>query len=368
MTGVLNVGLTGGIGAGKSAVSARLAHRGAVIVDSDVLAREVVAPGTPGLSEVVDVFGVDVLDGSGALNRAALAARIFDDSAARARLEAIIHPRVRSRSEDLTKAAPSDAVVVNDIPLLAEVGLAPAFDLVIVVTAPRDLRLRRLAHRGLPTAQAEARIAAQAPDQVRAAVADVIISNAAGLSQLYATVDDLHGRMRAFEANKRHQRAVTEPTTPDQLPYDPHWPGRFNRLAARLRALLAEKALHIDHIGATAVPGLSGRDIIDVQVTVADDATAVSIRSPLTEAGFPPLPADASAGATPGLTYRHGGTDPGNVVCLHIVPVDSPAQPEAVALRDLLSGDATVRDEYAAVKAQPAAKRDWLTRTRQLRR
>src|SRR5690606_4987528 len=122
--GVLRVGLTGGIGAGKSEVARRLAGHGAVVVDADRLAREVVAPGTDGLAEMVARFGRRVLTADGGLDRAALAAVVFDDEAARRDLEAIIHPRVRARTAALVAAAPSDAVVVNDVPLLVEAGLA----------------------------------------------------------------------------------------------------------------------------------------------------------------------------------------------------------------------------------------------------
>src|SRR5688572_113811 len=125
---MLMVGLTGGIGSGKSAVAARLAELGAVVIDADRLAREVVAPGTDGLAEVVAGFGPEVLDASGALDRAALGRRVFGDEAARRRLEAIIHPRVRSRTADLVAAAPPGSVVVNDVPLLVEAGLAAGFE------------------------------------------------------------------------------------------------------------------------------------------------------------------------------------------------------------------------------------------------
>ena len=126
MQSMLRVGLTGGIGAGKSAVARRLTERGAMIIDADVLAREVVAPGTDGLAEIVEVFGAGVLTVDGELDRPALGARVFGDEAARRRLEKIIHPRVRTRTAELTRSAAYDAIVVNDVPLLVEAGLAPA--------------------------------------------------------------------------------------------------------------------------------------------------------------------------------------------------------------------------------------------------
>lgn len=185
------IGLTGGIGAGKSAVAARLAELGAVIIDSDQLARAAVAPGTEGLAEVVAAFGEGVLTESGELNRTALARLVFDDEAARRRLEKIIHPRVRARSAEIVTAAPADAVVVNDVPLLVEAGLAPSFDLVIVVLADDEVRLSRLAQsRGMSEADARARMGAQATDEQRRAVADVVIVNNGTRAELLAAVDE----------------------------------------------------------------------------------------------------------------------------------------------------------------------------------
>lgn len=184
------IGLTGGIGAGKSAVAARLAAHGAVIVDSDRLAREAVEKGSPGLAKVVEAFGPEVLDPDGALNRAALAQRVFNDDDARKRLESIIHPYVRERTAAIVAAAPPDAVVVNDVPLLVEAGLAAAYDKVIVVLADVDTRVDRLVRlRGMPEEDARARIAAQATDDQRRAVADIVIMNDGGPEDLDAAVD-----------------------------------------------------------------------------------------------------------------------------------------------------------------------------------
>jgi dephospho-CoA kinase len=191
------VGLTGGIGAGKSEVARRLAELGAVVIDSDRLAREVVEPGTEGLAEVVAAFGPDVLGPDGALDRPALGRRVFGDEVARHRLEAIIHPRVRARSAELIAAAPPDAVVVNDIPLLVESGIGAGFDLVVVVTAGEPSRLRRLARdRGMSAEEARSRMATQATDEQRRAVADVVLDNDGSLEELRAAVDRLwHERL-----------------------------------------------------------------------------------------------------------------------------------------------------------------------------
>jgi dephospho-CoA kinase len=186
------VGLTGGIGAGKSAVADRLAELGAVVIDADRLAREAVAAGTDGLAEVVAAFGPDVLSPDGALDRSALARRVFGDEAARRRLEEIIHPRVRARTAELVAAAPPDAVVVNDVPLLVETGIAAAFEVVIVVLADEETRVARLVgDRGMTREEAYARIRAQASDEQRRAVADVVIVNDGTLDDLYERVDEV---------------------------------------------------------------------------------------------------------------------------------------------------------------------------------
>jgi dephospho-CoA kinase len=186
---VLRIGLTGGIGSGKSTVSRLLADHGAVIVDADVIAREVVAPGTPGLASIAEVFGPGVLDDSGALNRPALAAVVFADPEARARLDAIVHPLVRARATEVASAAPPGAVVVHDVPLLVETGQAGVYDLVLVVEADPGTRVTRLVQRGLTAEDARARMAAQASDEQRRAVADVVMDNSGTPEQLAAQVD-----------------------------------------------------------------------------------------------------------------------------------------------------------------------------------
>lgn len=185
---MLLVGLTGGIGSGKSAVAARLRSLGAVVIDSDVLAREAVAPGSEGLAEVVAAFGAGVLAADGSLDRPALGRVVFGDDEARRRLESIVHPRVRARTAELVAGAPADSVVVNDVPLLVEKGYR--FPLVIVVQAPLSARIERLARdRGMSRAEAESRIAAQATDEQRREMADVVIDNDGTLDDLRSRVD-----------------------------------------------------------------------------------------------------------------------------------------------------------------------------------
>ncbi len=198
---MLRVGLTGGIGSGKSAVSSMLAEHGAVVIDSDLLAREVVAPGAPALAEIVDAFGLDVVTAEGELDRPAMARQVFGDDAARERLEAIIHPRVRARAAEIEGAAAADAVVVHDVPLLVETGQAGSFDVVLVVDTAPEVQIQRLVeHRSMTPAEARTRMAAQADREQRLAAADLVLSNDGSLAQLRAAVDqvweDLISRVR----------------------------------------------------------------------------------------------------------------------------------------------------------------------------
>jgi dephospho-CoA kinase len=187
---VLRVGLTGGIGSGKSAVARLLAEHGAVVVDADAIAREVVQPGTPGLAAVVAEFGGEVLTPDGALDRSRLGAIVFADPAARRRLNAIVHPLVGERSAQLSATAAADAVVVHDVPLLAENGLADGFDLVLVVESPESKRIARLRReRAMSEDEVRARMAAQASDAERRAIADVVIRNDSTLDDLADRVD-----------------------------------------------------------------------------------------------------------------------------------------------------------------------------------
>ncbi|MFJ1867292.1 dephospho-CoA kinase [Streptomyces sp. NPDC088097] len=182
---MLKVGLTGGIGAGKSEVSRLLAGYGAVVVDADRIAREVVEPGTPGLAAVVEAFGGSVLTSDGQLDRPGLGALVFSDPAKLRTLNAIVHPLVGARSAELEAAAGPDAIVVHDVPLLAENGLAALYDLVVVVDAAPETQLARLTgRRGMTEDEARARMAAQAEREQRLAVATIVIDNDGPLEAL----------------------------------------------------------------------------------------------------------------------------------------------------------------------------------------
>lgn len=193
----VRVGLTGGVASGKSTVSAILAELGAVVIDADALAREVVARGTPGLDAVAAEFGPSLLTPEGDLDRPAMGRLVFGDEAARRRLEAIVHPLVIRRMAELEAAAGEDDVVVHDIPLLAEGGRADAFDAVVVVDAPRDLQVQRmLSERGWTREDAESRIAAQATREERRAVATHVIDNSGSLEDLRARVEAVFDELR----------------------------------------------------------------------------------------------------------------------------------------------------------------------------
>lgn len=198
LASVLRVGLTGGIGSGKSEVSRRLEALGAVLVDADVIAREVVEPGTPGLAAVVDAFGAEVLLPDGSLDRERLGAIVFADAEERERLNAIVHPLVGERMREVVEVAPPGAIVVYDVPLLAENDLAGLYDLVVVVDAPVEEQVRRLTTaRGMTEEAARARIAAQATRERRRAIADRVIDNSGTIESLNAQVDALWAELAA---------------------------------------------------------------------------------------------------------------------------------------------------------------------------
>jgi len=193
----MRVGLTGGIGSGKSTVARLLAAKGAVVIDADALAREVVQAGTPGFDAVVAEFGSGVVGADGELNRAAIADVVFADPGARERLNAIVHPLVGQRSLELMTAAPEGAVIVYDIPLLVELNMAAGFDAVIVVEAAPEIRVERLVGRGVEPEQARARMAAQASDEQRRAVATYILDNSGDQTELAAQVEQVWERLSA---------------------------------------------------------------------------------------------------------------------------------------------------------------------------
>lgn len=360
----MKIGLTGGIASGKSVVASRLRELGAVLVDADALAREVVKPGTSGLAQVVEAFGQEMLGADGGLDRAKLGAVVFGDPDRLATLNGIIHPLVRERAAAMISAAPAGAVVVQDIPLLVETGQGSNFHLVLVVDAPDDVRVQRMVeHRNMTEEQALSRMAAQAGREARLAAADVVLDNSGTTQELRDSVDALwRRRLAPFAANITHARAAPRKGGPVLAPADPTWEAQAAKLAARLEAAAPAGIIAVDHIGSTAVPGLDAKDIIDLQLTVADLATADGIAPLLAAAGFPLWPGVLADNPKPShpdpadwAKRLHGNADPGRPVNLHVRPAGSPGCRFALCFRDWLRDDAAARSDYLAEKRRVAA-------------
>lgn len=358
---MITVAVTGGIGSGKSTVSAALRARGAVVVDSDQLAREVVAPGTPGLAAIAERFGAGMLTADGALDRAALASVVFADPAARAALEGITHPLVRAGFAEIRRQAAADAVVVNDIPLLTTMSAAAGFHLVIGVRADADLRVQRLVGRGLSAADARARMAAQLTDDERAPLCDVVLVNHGGPDDLVAQVDELWAnRLVPFERNTRlGQRALRG--GPALVDPRPQWAFDGRRLAARVSHLAG--GARVDHIGSTAIPGMPAKDVLDLQLTVPSLQIADELTAALTAGGFPRLagfeqdtPHPHGADPDPWRKRLHGNADPGQDLNLHVRVKDAPNWRWALLFRDWMITEPAVAQEYLAVKRSVAAE------------
>lgn len=358
---MLRIGLTGGMGAGKSTAARRLVALGAVLIDSDAIAREVVAPGTEGLAALVEAFGPGILAADGSLDRPALAARAFADDESRRTLNGITHPLVGRRTAELMAAAPADAIVVQDVPLLVENGLGAVTNLVVVVMAEIETRVRRLEEfRGIARADALARIKTQATDEQRRAAADVLLDNNAGAAELERQVDALwEDRLVPFEHNLRTRTRAPRGEVRLVGP-DPTWEAQAQRLIARLAVVCGAAARRIDHIGSTAVPGLPAKDVLDIQITVADLAAADGLRESLEGAGFPwieYLTDDPKSGTDPAEWGKrvHVNADPGRPVNVHLRVDGWPNQRWALAFRDWLRSDAAAREEYLAVKRKAEA-------------
>jgi dephospho-CoA kinase len=345
---MLRIGLTGGIGAGKSAVSATFSQCGGIVVDGDVIAREVVEPGTEGLAALVDAFGNDILLPDGALDRPALAAKAFSSDESRKTLNGIVHPLVGKRRAEIIAGVPDDAVVVEDIPLLVESAMAPLFPLVVVVHADAEVRVRRLVEqRGMAESDARARIAAQADDDQRRAVADIWLDNSGTPEALAERARAVwNNRIAPFAHNLSAGRVVDPPG--QVVPADPTWPQQAQRIVARLAAACGAKALRVDHIGPTAVPGRDTEDIIDIQVTVESLAVADEVAGPLLSAGYPridDITTDTPLTDDPAVWRKriHGSADPGRPTRVHLRVDGWPNQQFALLLADWLTANPGLR-------------------------
>ncbi len=370
---MLRIGLTGGIGAGKSALSATFARRGAVVVDGDVIAREVVEPGTEGLKALVEAFGDDILLPDGSLNRPALAAKAFRDDEARQKLNGIVHPLVGKRRTEIIASVPADSVVVEDIPLLVESGMAPLFPLVVVVHADVEVRVRRLVdQRGMSEEDARARIAAQATDEQRRAVADVWLDNSGSPDDLVRRAHEVwDDRILPFAHNVTERRIPPRPAR--VVAADPTWPDQARRIVNRVKTACGHRALRVDHIGSTAVPELVAKDVIDVQVTVESLAVADELVEPLLAAGYPRLEHINEDVAKPDARSRvadydhsddsslwskrfHASVDPGRPTNVHVRVDGWPGQQFALLFVDWLTAQPEVAAEYVNVKRAAAER------------
>jgi dephospho-CoA kinase len=356
---MLRVGLTGGIGSGKSTVARRLVERGAVLVDADVIAREVVEPGTPGLQAVLAEFGDELQAPDGSLDRAALARVVFGDENRRQALNAIVHPLVAARRSELVAALAPETVVVEDIPLLVENDLGAAFHLVVVVHASPQERVRRLvAERGMDADDAWARVRSQADDAARRAAADVWLDNSGSTKQLARAVDALWDRrLVPFERNVRTHTIAIRPDKPTLLPYDETWPAQGSRLSGRVALAAGSHGLGVEHAGSTAIHGIRAKDVIDLQLAVQSLDDADTIRPALEEAGFPCAPgiwADNPKPVDPDPAHwqkrLHGSADPARAVHLHIREQGSPGWRYALLFRDWLRANPAEAKAYEAEK------------------
>lgn len=366
---MLRIGLTGGIGAGKSALSSTFAGYGGIIVDGDVIAREVVQPGTDGLASLVEVFGDDILLPDGSLDRPALAAKAFRDDDARQKLNGIVHPLVGKRRAEIIAEVADDAVVVEDIPLLVESGMAPLFPLVVVVHADVEVRVRRLVEqRGMAEEDARARIAAQADDEQRRAVADIWLDNSGSPEDLVQRAHDVwNHRISPFAHNLTQLQVVRAPAR--VVPPDPTWPDQAQRIVNRLKTSCGAKALRVDHIGSTAVPEFEAKDAIDIQITVESLAVADELAEALLSAGYPRIQhitedgvkANARSTVTDydhsedqELWHKriHASADPGRPTNVHIRVAGWPNQQFALLFVDWLAANPDERAGYLCVKRE----------------
>lgn len=382
---MLRVGVTGGIGSGKSTVSGRLAELGAHVVDADVVAREVVEPGEPTLQRIRERFGEGVIRPDGSLDRAALAALVFPDRASLDALDTITGPAIAARVAAQRSAAPPDSVSVYDMPLLVERGLWVHEHLAVVVETDVETRVRRLVEqRGLPEEDARHRIAAQATDEQRRAVADVVLDNSGTPEELVRAVDELWAtRLEPYAANLASGTRSRRPDLVDAVVVEPRpdWEARAERVVARLAAALAptDVATEVSHIGSTSVPGLIAKDVIDVQVGVRRlaDADRDDVRRALADAGYVhthgihgDTPHPRGADPAEWLKRFLGGCDPANHVHVHVREQGSEGWRFALLFRDWLRHEPAETEAYAAEKrrllglhdttsAYVAAKEPW---------
>lgn len=362
---MLRVGLTGGIGSGKSTVAKRLAALGATIVDADQIAREVVEPGTRALAAIVERFGPEIVDADGALDRPALGRIVFGDPGALADLEAITHPAIWETTATRMAMARRDGIVVHDMPILVEKGLSSDYHLVVVVDTPEAERIRRLVEdRGMSESDARARIAVQASDDQRYAAADSVLTNTGSVAELEEAVDALWSdRILRFDENVRLGVVSRRSDELAEVLSEPRdaWAADAERLMGRLHKALGERAVSIDHVGSTAVPGLMGKDVIDLQIGVRSlrEADRAAFIDALTAAGFPRAAGhwwDSGADGKEWPKRIHGNADPERVAHIHIREQGSEGWVWALRFRDWMRADDQARGRYGTLKRDLASR------------
>lgn len=360
---MLRVGVTGGIGSGKSTVSRRLAQLGAVVVDADRVARDVVEPGERALDGIRNRFGDSVIRADGSLDRQRLAAIVFADPESLRDLESITGPAIADRAGLLRRATPADAVSVFDMPLLVERGLWVHEHLTVVVDADVETRVRRLVEqRGLHEADARNRIAAQADDDERRVVADVLLDNRGTPGELIDAVDRLWTRrLSPWNANLDSGTRIRRPDRGAVTDAQDDWQPRGARLVAKLAAAMARvpDVTEVSHIGSTSVPGLLAKDVIDLQIGVRDLGSAddALFRGAMALAGYVEVvgtvrdtPHPPGAQQSGWMKRFYGGCDPAEVVHVHVRESGSPGWRFALLFRDWMRSEATERAAYAAHK------------------
>lgn len=362
---MLRVGLTGGIGSGKSTVAGVLRELGAVVTDADQAARDVVVPGGSALAAIVAEFGPQILQADGTLDRAALAAVVFTDPERLGALEAITDPAIAAHVAAQRAAVSADAVDVYDMPLLVERGTWVHEHLTVVVGASEAVRLDRLvSQRALSAEDARARIAAQATDEQRRAAADVWIDNDGRREQTAVSVRQLWAdRLVPYDENLRRGVRSRRPVAARIVEPDPAWAPQGTRVVARIAAALAGRGARVDHVGSTSVPGLAAKDVVDVQVGVRRlaDVQRPDFSEALARSGYLRVFGHDVDHQRPGrfpplAKAFFGGCDPARVVNVHVRDVRSPQYEAALLLRDWLRARPAERDEYAAHKRDLAAR------------
>lgn len=358
---MLRIGLTGGIGAGKSTIAEEFRERGIPVIDADEIAREIVEPGEPALESLLSEFGEQVLHPDGTLNRGGLAVAAFSDPQSTAKLNAIMHPAIVERTREHYERHAHASIVVHDVPLLVENSMTRQYHLAVLVDTPADIRLKRLVDsRGMDPADAQKRISAQAGDAERLAACDVVIDNSGTPESAQAAFAEVfEKRIQPFADNLAAGRTA-ERSGVQLVPAGEQHARAAQRLSSRMSHALAEAGLsdaEVEHIGSTSVPGLLAKDIIDLQVLTTTEAEWDAAAEALTAAGYPQHHVDAfddwdDAGHVAKRFHRNA--DPGQPVNVHVRTRGSLSARFAAHFAQRLRTDAALRADYEGTKKRLA--------------